>query len=816
MFIASPSLVKCARPAWMAASALAAVLAVAGPVRAQGDAAAEDVRESERAVQGLQAPAEILIDPWGVAHIYAQNTRDAFFLQGYNAARDRLWQIDLWRKRGLGLLAKDFGPSFVAQDRAARLFLYRGDMEAEWAAYGPDARDHAEAFVAGVNAFVGEVRAGTRPLPSEFRIAGTTPELWEPSDVVRIRSHGLIGNVEDEVRRAQVVCAAGLEADAYRVRLEPEWTTRTPQGLDPCSVPRDVLRDYTLATQGVTFAARGYRPSAQAALEAAPPSHPDISAIGSNNWAVAGSRTDTGRPILASDPHRSHSLPSLRYIVHLNAPGLSVIGAGEPALPGVSIGHNGTIAFGLTIFAVDQEDLQAYELDETGGAYRYGDGWEPIRTLTETIEVKGGAPRQVELQFTRHGPVLKVEADARRAWAVRSVWLEPGTSAYFGSVDYMLAGDWDEFSGAMARWGTPSENQVFADTQGNIGWIAAGKTPRRTRHDGLMPVPGDGRYEWEGFLDASELPRTFNPARGWVATANQMNLPADYPIDQRRIGFEWADPSRFERISEVLSADADFTLDEAMALQNDTQGTLQRRFVALAQTLQPRRGWSELNRQALAMVQGWDAHADKDSQAATVAEVWMNRHLGRELTRALFPDKAAVIGRASARTALDRLEAMDGEGRDAILRASLEAAVKDLSGRLGEDPTQWTYGRLHTAQFVHGVSPLASPAQRERLKLDPIPTGGTWSSPIASNFSADFKLVSGASFRMVLDVGDWDNSRAVNTPGQSGDPDSPHFDDLAPLWAEGRYFPLLYSRPAVEAAASEKISLVPAAPAIAP
>ncbi|WP_333610909.1 penicillin acylase family protein [Brevundimonas bullata] len=822
MFSDPASISISVRPGKLAATALAAVLTVVSAAQAQAQTQAVEeateaaVRESEQAVIGLQAPAEILIDQWGVAHIYAANARDAFFLQGYNAARDRLWQIDLWRKRGLGLLARDFGPSFVAQDRAARLFLYRGDMEAEWAAYGPDARDHAEAFVAGINAFVGEIRDGGRPLPTEFEIAGTTPDLWQPSDVVRIRSHGLIGNVEDEVRRARVVCAAGLEADAYRVRLEPEWTTRVPEGLDPCSVPRDVLRDYTLATQGVSFASRGSAPGARAGLEVVPASHPDISAIGSNNWAVAGARTDTGRPILASDPHRSHSLPSLRYIVHLNAPGLSVIGAGEPALPGVSIGHNGTIAFGLTIFSVDQEDLQVYELDEAGQAYRYGDGWEPIRTLTETVEVRGGPSREVKMQFTRHGPVLKVEADARRAWAVRSVWLEPGTSAYFGSVDYMVAGNWDEFTGAMARWGTPSENQVFADTSGNIGWIAAGKTPRRTRHDGLMPVPGDGRYEWQGFLTASELPHSFNPSEGWVATANQMNLPADYPVDERRIGFEWADPSRYERIAEVLTADEDFSVDEAMALQNDTQGTLQRRFVALTRMVEPKRGWSALNRQALSLVQGWDAHADRDSRAATVAEVWMNRYLSRELTRVLYPDHAAAIGRPSARTALERLEAMDGPGRDgasrrdAVLQASLEAAVADLSGRLGDDPAQWTYGRLHTAQFTHGLSPLASRADQARLKLDPISVGGTWSSPIASNFSTDFKLLSGASFRMVLDVGDWDNSQAVNTPGQSGDPASPHFGDLAPLWAEGRYFPLLYSRPAVEGATTEKISLVPA------
>ena len=436
--------------------------------------------------------------------------------------------------------------------------------------------------------------------------------------------------------------------------------------------------------------------------------------------------------------------------------------------------------------------------------------------MRETIEVRGGVPREVELRFTRHGPVLKIESSARRAWAVRSVWSEPGTAAYFGSVDYMMARNWEQFVGAMERWGTPSENQVFADTRGNIGWIAGGRTPRRVRHDGLMPVPGDGRYEWNGFLSASELPRLFNPEQGWVATANQMNLPVDFPIHARRIGFEWADPSRHERISEVLEANARFGLEDSMALQTDVESPLQRRFVALVESLEPKAGWPEATRRALALVQRWDGRATRDSAAATVAEVWLNRHVSRELTRLLYPKQADVIGRTSARTAVERLEALADGGADdaarmhAVLWNSLEAAVADLSRRLGDDPSQWAYGRLHQARFTHALIPLAVEADRRRLTLAPIPVGGSWSSPIASNFTGNFNLLSGASFRMVLDVGEWDRSWAVNTPGQSGDPDSRHFKDLAPLWAEGGYFPLLYSREAVEAATNERITLVPA------
>ncbi|HWA62491.1 MAG TPA: penicillin acylase family protein, partial [Caulobacteraceae bacterium] len=485
-------------------------------------------------VAGLQAPAKILVDRWGIAHVRAASERDAFFLQGWNAARDRLWQIDLWRKRGLGLLSASFGPAYVDQDRAARLFLYRGDLKAEWAAYGPKAERRAEAFTAGINAYVAEVRAGRRPLPVEFRLTGSQPDVWKPEDVVRIRSHALTRNVLSEVERARVACAAGLGADALRRKLEPAWTTKVPDGLDPCLVTADVLKDYELGTRDVAFAppahtAAGDLPARIVALE------DRALAEGSNNWVVAPSRTATGRPILANDPHRTLGVPSLRYIVHLKAPGLDVIGAGEPALPGISVGHNDAIAFGLTIFAIDQEDLYVYDLDPADPhRYRYKGGFEPMRIVRETIAVKGEAPREVELAVTRHGPVLK--SDGRHAFALKSVWAQPGTSAYFGSMDYTDARDWKAFSAAIGRWGAPSENRVFASTAGDIGWVAGGRAPVRPNWDGLMPVPGDGRYEWAGFLKPGQLPSVHDPASGWFASANEMNLPAGYPVAERKVG----------------------------------------------------------------------------------------------------------------------------------------------------------------------------------------------------------------------------------------------------------------------------------------
>ncbi|HEX2562002.1 penicillin acylase family protein [Phenylobacterium sp.] len=773
-----------------------AVLALASP-----SAGAEPARET-RTLAGLAAPAEIRIDRWGISHIYAGSVRDAFFLQGYNVARDRLWQIDTWRKRGLGLLARDYGPAFAEKDRAARLFLYRGDMDAEWAAYGPHAKGYAEAFVAGINAYVAEVDEGRRPLPEAFRLAGTRPNRWSPEDVVRIRSHALSRNAASEVGRARIACRAGGVGAARLFRLlEPEWRTKVPEGLDPCDIPETVLEDYQLATGGFRLPAGV---GAQAGLDA-----PSPDAVGSNNWTVSGGRTETGRPILANDPHREHGVPSLRYIVHLEAPGFSVIGAGEPALPGISIGHNGTIAFGLTIFNADQEDLYVYETDPADpDRYRFGEGWEPMRMVREAIEVKGEPPRIVELRFTRHGPVVFRDPKSRRAFAVRSVWSEPGTGAYFGSVDYMTAKDWAGFSSALRRWGAPSENQMYADTSGHIGWVAAGKVPRRPAWDGLMPVPGDGRYEWGGFLSAEELPSSYDPPQGWLGSANQMNLPPGFPLAERKVGFEWSNRARMDRIAKVLGEDDKVSVADSMALQTDPYNTIADRLIPLLPARAGRRD-REANA-ALALLRSWDRRAAADSAGAALFETWIMKHLGpAAVNRAAPRPVREMLGGGDLAAAVNLLE-RSPTLRTPIILPSLAGAWREVEGRLGPDPEKWRWGDLHQAKFEHPLSPLLPVAERERLAVGPTPMSGTAHSPLAATWRpSDFRVVSGASFRMVLDVGAWDNSRVVNTPGQSEDPASPHFRDLFPLWARGEYVPLAYSRPAVEAVTERVIALTP-------
>ncbi|WP_395671131.1 penicillin acylase family protein [Phenylobacterium sp.] len=788
----------------MGAAALAATLA--SPVAAEVSNAA---RRESQAVPGLQQPAEILVDRWGVPHIYAKSTRDAFFLQGWNAARDRLWQIDLWRKRGLGRLSASFGPAYIEQDRAARLFLYRGDMAAEWAAYDPIGREAVEAFAAGVNAYVAQVSAGERPLPVEFRLTDSKPEAWAPEDILRIRSHALVSNAASEAARARTVCKAGLAADAVRRRLEPEHTPAIPKGLDPCDVPDDVMKDYTLGTGSVSFAPLAKQKAAEAPGAVALSQFlQDQAAEGSNNWVIAGSRTASGRPILANDPHRPVGAPSLRYIAHLDAPGLSLIGAGEPALPGVSLGHNGKAAFGLTIFYIDQEDLYVYET--RGDAYRYKGGWEPMRIVRETIEVKGEAPRQVELRFTRHGPVLKSDTPKARAFALRTVWNEPGLAGYFGSSRMWRAGSWAEFQTARNRWGAPPLNLVYADDTGETGWAAAGRTPVRRNWDGLMPVPGDGRYEWAGFLGDDKLPVVRNPAAGFFATANEMNVPAepDYPRAARRLGFEWTDPSRAVRIKEVLAATPKGTLADSMALQTDAVSAQARRAQALLAPLSS--DDAEVAR-ALSLLKAWDGNEGTDSVAASIYETWVVKHLGRAVVRKATPATVqAQIGASMPDPVLLWLERQPREVRDPLLLSSLRTTLDELKARLGADMTAWAWGRLHQALFEPAAAVLADPQLAAQMRIGPLQVAGSSSTPRAATWrSPDFRQTAGASVRLVLDVGGWDNSMAINTPGQSEDPFSPHYRDLFPLWAAGGYFPLRYTRPAVEADTEAVLALTP-------
>jgi penicillin amidase len=770
---------------------------------------------------GLTERVEILVDKWGVPHIYAPSAYAAYFAQGFNAARDRLWQIDLWRKRGLGELARDLGPAYVEQDRAARLVLFRGDMHAEWIAYGSDTKRITESFVAGINAYVSLVRANPDLLPPEFKLLGYAPSFWRAEDIVRIRSHGLVDNLASEVARARVAAAADLSTDLLRRRLEPAWTPQVPDGLNLAEIPEAVLRVYNLARDPVTFTAEKLRGSAANAKQASTDlEHAlDRPLYASNNFTVAPARSATGRALLANDPHRVHGVPSLRYFAHLTAPGLDVIGAGEPFLPGISLGHNADIAVGLTIFAIDQEDLYVYATNPAApNEYRYRDRWEPFIVRTESIAVRGGPVQTVELKFTRHGPVLMEDAAHHRAFAARLAWLEPGMAPYLSSLEYMRAHNWDEFLAAMNRHGMPGLNYLYADRRGNIGWAPSGLTPVRPNWDGLLPVPGDGRYEWAGFHTMDALPRRLNPAEGWIGTSNEMNLPAGYDVAKTKIGFEWADPARMLRQHQLFAGRKKFDVSDLVAAQTDVVNTTGQRFTALLAGVDAPAGTPAAA--ALAALRAWDHRAQRDSVGAAVFNVWFHKHVRPALMRRLAPPAtAALVRNGDAAFAINFLEKPDTRlgpdplrARQELFRSTLDSATAELTARLGADPAQWQWGRLLHAFFEHPLAAaLPDNAALRGYNIGPVAKGGDNESLGRSAWRlTDFQLLSGASARFVADTGDWDRSVASNSPGQSGDPRSPHYRDLFDDWANDRYFPLSYSRAAVEKVATLRLILDPA------
>jgi penicillin G amidase len=752
-------------------------------------------------VRGLRHPVEIVVDTWGIPHIFAESAADAFLAQGFNAARDRLFQIDLWRRRGLGRLAEAFGPAYVEHDHAARLFLYRGDMAREWAAYGSGAEAAVTSFTAGINAYLDWLADRPEAMPPEFALLDYVPERWEPADVVRVRSHGIAHNLLREVIRADTTSVAGWKADQLRQEVRPPRQPHLADGLD-LDLPADLLRLFDLATQPLVFAGDRRPPLGHGEV--------DASAGGSNNWAVSASRTTTGRPLLASDPHRIYSVPSLRYIAHLSAPDLDVIGAGEPALPGVTLGHNGHVAFGFTIFPVDVQDLYVYELDPTDPTrYRYDGGWESFRSVAETCVVRGGTPRHLELAFTRHGPVIYTDVERHRAYAVRSTWDEPGTAAYLGSLRNLTARTSAEFKSALREWGSPGENHVFADVDGTIGWQAAGLVPKRPGWDGLLPVPGDGRYEWDGFYTSDDMPSVLDPADGFVATANEFNLPDDFP-PERHLSYEWPDPSRHERIVEVLAATDQHAIKDSMLLQNDLLSVGARDLLPLVAALATE---DRAATAAQALLAGWDAVESADSSAAALYEVWFARHLMPAFVGSVLPEEKAYavdeVDPEVLRQAMLDPERWWGArgptGRDALLVATLRGAYVELERLLGKDPDQWSWGRLHPNLQRHPLGFL-DPS----LDMPRVPVGGSGATVNAAPyFASDLVQRLGASFRMVVDVGGWDNSVAINTPGQSGDPRSPHYRDLLELWRRGDYVPLLYTRAAVEENAETRIRLLP-------
>jgi penicillin amidase len=795
-------------------------------------------------VAGLSQPVEIIRDRWGINHIYAQNEADLFFVQGYAAARDRLFQFEMWRRQATGTVAEILGRRELQRDLGARLHMFRGDLDAELNHYHPRGRQIVEAFVRGVNAYIAETEKNPSLLPIEFTMLGIAPGRWTPAVVIS-RHQALTSNVNDEVRFTRLVKAIGLDAlrdllyfqggdpifaldQAIDLKTFPDNVLHLSAAFRGAVEfrPEDVAPAYRVQPQAAALGfalLRGTTPGSRLPPAVADPAGPrdadlDPRDIGSNNWVVAGSRTQSTYPILANDPHRVIAAPSLRYWVHLVAPGWNVIGGGEPVLPGVSIGHNEYGAWGLTIFGQDSEDLYVYDTNPANPReYRYRGAWEPMRVITDTIPVKGEKPAAVELKYTRHGPVIFDDPANHKAYALRAAWMEPGGAPYLASLRMDQARTWEEFREACRYSRMPSENMVWADRGGTIGWQAAGVQPLRRNWSGLLPVPGDGRYEWDGYLPITGLPSEMNPARGFIATANNYLSPNDYPWQEAQ-HYLWTDPFRYSRITEILGSGRLFTVAEMTRAQNDDLSIVARALVPLLRDLQFSNAAGARARDALA---GWDFVLDKDSVQAGIYAMWSRRVLANARD-AVVPRAAREVGGnvVSTKRLIDWLHAPDGRfgpnptaGRDALLVRSMDEAVAELTRRFGSDIQAWKYGqaRYHHARLRHPLSSVVNAATRARLEVGPLPRGGDGFT-VSATGNAD-NQTSGGSFKIIADTEDWDNSVGLNTPGQSGDPSSPHYRDLFELWARGKYFPAAYSRTKVESVAESALRLIPASTA---
>ena len=755
-------------------------------------------------VAGLSARVEIIDDPYGVPHIRAGSIPDAFFGQGYVVARDRLFQIDLAHRRVLGRLAEAFGAGFAAHDVRARLFHYRGDLDQELARVPSNLLACARAYVAGINARIDEVQADPALLPLEYGILGLDPLKWDVRDLVLARDVST-GNVDDEIRRARLAAMGLLELDAVVAPLRPAWRLSVPEGLDDAAVSEADLGVLRLEPLPFGSFVRDPEPTVPSAG-----SNQGANA-GSNAWTIGPGRSATGRPILANDPHLGIGGFGPRHVAHLSAPGFSVIGAGAPGLPGIMQGHTDRFAFGRTNFHIDQEDLFVLELHpDDPERYRHEGGWRRFERVDISVPVRGAAPSVATLRYAVQGPVVSHDPARRRATALAAVELQPGASGAFAMIAINLARDWAALRDAFRFHPSPT-NFHYADVDGNHGWQVVGFVPVRRKGDGLLPVPGDGRYDWTGRRDFRALPSEYNPAKGWFASANQNNLPPDWPRD-RIPAFSFRDPYRYERIGDVLAAQPKHSLADSVALLQDTFSTPARQLIALL----PARGSAAAER-AIAMLRGWDGRLDADSGPAALFEIlW--RELGDRMLAAIVPEIARALVAEIAPSVLlgllarpdARLGANPVAARDALFDAALAAAWNGARERLGPDPAAWRWATLHQVRIAHPLSRIPAiaaafpPIEGEGSGGDSYTVMARWLRDAPS-----WHVSGGASYLQVIDVGAWDNSLMLNLPGQSNDPRSPHYRDQYGPWIQGEMQPMLFSRAAVDARAAGRTHLRP-------
>jgi penicillin G amidase len=735
---------------------------------------------------GLQESVEVTRDLNAVPHIYAKNKADAYFALGYVHAQDRLWQMEFQRRVGAGRLAEVVGEAALETDKFLRTLSVYYYAEATIPNLSTETKGVLESYVAGVNSYLQTKRG---PLSPEFLMLRHTPEPWKVADVLvwaKMMAWDLSGNWDDEVLRARMTEVLSPEQIA---ELWPPYPGDAPI----------ILPDFSALYQHLDFDA----------LYAVAPK-PEPPGAGSNNWVLAGSKTVTGQPLLANDPHLSLGAPSLWYFAHLSAPGLEVMGATLPGTPSVLLGRTDKIAWGFTNTGPDTQDMFLEQLSGAG-QYLTPEGYKDFETRQEIIKVKGEEDIELTVRISRHGPIISdVNKDAQSAantsgtnYALAFAWtaLTDDDFTLQASINMNHATNWEEFSNALRDFHVPQQNIVYADVEGNIGFYAPAKIPVRKSGDGMMPVPGwTGEYDWTGFVPFEVLPNAYNPIAHEVVTANNKITPDGYP---HFLGNDWAEPYRIERITELLGQVQKHSLETFASIQHDQTSLMAQEFLPYLREVEAE---TTAEKAAQAELLSWDGTMDKDKAAPLIFAAWY-----RELARLLYSDELGetfedyygfhplyvsdvLSGEAKTRWCDDTRTPAEESCEFVEVKAFKEAIVY-LSNTYSNDVSKWQWGTAHYAHSDHAIltnSPLG------RFFDIKIPNGGDAFTVNAARFGIGneepFTQTNGPGYRALYDLSNLDASLFIHTTGQSGNPLSSHYKDFAETWRDGRYIPMTMNR----------------------
>ena len=757
--------------------------------------------------EGLHERVDVYRDPQGIPHIRAGNAHDAFFAQGFVHAQDRLWQMDFDRRRAYGRWAEYAGPVGVEQDILMRRLGLGASAMSDYDAFDDETRAMLDAYTAGINAFI----STTKSLPAEYDLVSGKPEPWQPWDPCasfKVR-HVLMGVFHRKLWRVRQLKTVGEE---LLVKLRAGSSAP-----DPLIVPPGV--NYREMPDGVS--------DSQLHAEAVAGVREWLD--GSNNWAIHGSRTASGKPLVAGDPHRAIDVPNVYYQNHLACPEFDVIGMSFCGIPGFPhFGHNQWVAWCITHAGADYQDLFIEKFDpDNPTRYEFKGTWLTADVRHERIEVRGADPVEIDVTVTQHGPVLIGDPASGYALASRySATVGPNTG-FRSLLPMMKARSVAELDEAMRNWVDPCNNLVMADVDGTIGYLMRGKVPVRTRVNGWLPVPGwTGEHEWQGYIPFEEQPRSRNPNTGFVITANNRIVGDEYPY---YIATDWAPGNRAERIHERLKDIREATVEDMASVHADRISIPSRAFVSMLDQISGLDGRLAL---AAERLKGWDGSMDPDSVAASIYSVWREQTLRRVLANGPLnalvtddngnwaPQPMNVLSLSSRLrhplTALmeagDTSVLAEGETWTSILKAALADALDWLSDTLGDDMSEWQWQRLHRTGPKHSLTP-SFPDLASLLDPPTFGVGGDGDTPQAGGFSGlgsgDFRLSSSSVSRYVFDLSDWERSGWVVPLGSSGHPGSEHFADQGEAWSQQQLFPMRYDWSGVEASAETHQTLEP-------